>query len=282
MSFAPRNADTTQVSPYIDDDTTSLLHKFWEDEKINQLLPLKNEDKPCKQHSVSTHFCMPDDIFMMRLSFKTDSPKDIGDSLPIANTLHARKKSRLRSRPEISKQHNELLREYREPKLYDDFLHEYCELNHEELVTKKWVSLFKTVCNQHSAIIRDASIAKLRIVFGVSSKTRDGTSLGDHLLVGPKLQQDLPLTTIRWRQWQCVYVADIAERFRQILIDPAITKKVAAEARQLTVLDLDCVSKKLSYRYSNRTRLVRITSASILGKLETTEAFPSGNYCYKI
>jgi hypothetical protein len=112
---------------------------------------------------------------------------------------------------QIRKQHKELLREYRELKLYDDFLHEYCELNHEELVTKGRVSLFKTVYDQHSAIIRDASIAKLRVVFGASSKTRDGTSLGDHPLVGPKLQQDLPLTTIRWRQWQCIYVADIAE-----------------------------------------------------------------------
>jgi len=251
MSFAPRNADTTQVSPCIDDDTTSLLHKFWEDEKIHQLLPLKNEDKPCKQHSVSTHFCMPDGIFMMRLSFKTDSPKDIGDSLPIANTLHARKKSRLRSRSEIRKRYDEFLREYREPELYDDFLHEHCDLNHEDLMTKRWVSLFKTICSQHFAIIRDASIAKLRVVCSASSKMRDDTSLGDHLLVGPKLQRDLPITTIRRRQRRWVYVADIAERFRQILIDPAITKGVATEARQLTVLYSDCVSKKLSYRHSN-------------------------------
>jgi len=176
------------VSHCIDGDTNSLLYKFWEDEEIHQPLPLKDEDKPCKQHFVSTHFCMPDGLYMMRLSFKTDNPKDIGDSLPIANKLYARKESRLRSRPEISKQHNELLCEYRESKLYDDFLHEYCELNHEELVTKEWVSLFKTVCNQHSAIIRCASIAKLRVVFGASSKTRNGTSLGDHLLIGPNLQ----------------------------------------------------------------------------------------------
>jgi len=166
---------------------------------------------------------MPDGLYMMRLSFKTDNPKDISDSLPIANTLYARKKSRLRSRPEIRERYDEFLREYCEPKLYDDFLHEYCELNHEDLMTKGWVSLLKTICNQHSAIICNASIAKLRVVRGASSKTRDGTSLGDHLLVEPKLQQDLPITRIRWQQWRCVYVVDIARRFRQILIDPAIT-----------------------------------------------------------
>jgi len=112
-------------------------------------------------------------------------------------------------------------------------------------------------------MIRDTSIAKLRVVFDASSKTRDGTSLGDHLLIGPKLQQDLLPTIVRWWQWRYVYVADIVKIFRQILIDPAmdaaITKEIAVEVRQLTVLHLDCVSKELPYRYSNWTRLVRIT-----------------------
>jgi len=51
----------------------------------------------------------------------------------------------------------------------------------------------------------------------------------------------------------------------QILVDPAIsmdaaiTEKVAAETRQLIVLHLDCIDKELSHRYSNWTRLVRIT-----------------------
>jgi len=46
-------------------------------------------------------------------------------------------------------------------------------------------------------MIRDANIAKLRVVFGASSKTRDGTSLGDHLLIGTKLQRVLPSTIVR-------------------------------------------------------------------------------------
>jgi len=101
-------------------------------------------------------------------------PVNLGDSLPIATKLYARKESRLRSRPEIHEQYNE-------------FLREYCELDHVELVTKGRVSLFKSVCIQHYAMIRNANIAKLRVVFGASSKTRDGTSLGDHLLIGTKL-----------------------------------------------------------------------------------------------
>jgi len=145
-------------------------------------------------------------------------------------------------------------------------------------------------------MIRDASIAKLRVILDASSKMRDDTSLGDHLLIGAKLQQVLPFTIIRWRPWCSVHTANISGMFLQILVDPAIsmdaaiTEKVAAETRQLIVLHLDCADKELSHRYSNWTRSVRITIyvvitsyiTSILRKLKTTEAFPSGNYCYKI
>ncbi|KYN18593.1 hypothetical protein ALC57_09093, partial [Trachymyrmex cornetzi] len=47
----------------------------------------------------------------------------------------------------------------------------------------------------------------------------NGTSLNDHLLVGPKLQQDLPAILLRWRQWRFVYAADIVKMFRQILVN---------------------------------------------------------------
>jgi len=51
------------------------------------------------------------------------------------------------------------------------------------------------------------------------STSRNGTSLNDHLLIGPKLQQDLPVIVARWRQWRYVYTADIAKMFRQILVE---------------------------------------------------------------
>jgi len=121
-----------------------------------------------------------------------DSLVAIGDSLPIATALYARLESRLRSRPEIHKQ-------------YDDFLREYRELNHMKLMTKEWLPRFKPVYIPHRAVIRDASSTiKLRVVFNASSKTRGGTSLNDHLSIGPKLQQDLPTIIARWRY---VYVA---------------------------------------------------------------------------
>jgi len=196
MSLSPRNADIAQESHCIDDDTNSLLHKFWKDEEIHQSLPLIYEYKQCEQQFVSLHSSMPDGIYEMQPSFEKDSPGVIGDSLPIATNSYARLKSGSRTQPEIRKHYYEFLREYCELKLCDDFLHECCELNHVELVTGR-VSLFKIVCIQHHAVIRGASIVRLRVVLDASGKMRDDTSLGDHLLIGARLQRILPFTTIR-------------------------------------------------------------------------------------
>jgi len=70
-------------------------------------------------------------------------------------------------------------------------------------------------------VIRESSsTTKLRVVFNASRNTHNGTSLNDHLLVGPKLQQDLPAIVTRWLQWLYVYTANIAKMFRQILVEP--------------------------------------------------------------
>jgi len=73
----------------------------------------------------------------------------------------------------------------------------FAKLNHVELMTEGRVPLFKPVYIPHPAVIRDASTAKLRVVFGASCKTRDGILLNDHLLIGLKLQQDLLSIIVR-------------------------------------------------------------------------------------
>jgi hypothetical protein len=54
----------------------------------------------------------------------------------------------------------------------------------------------------------------------LTPRVRLVTVLNEHLLVGPKLQQDLPAIVARWRQWHYVYTADIVKMFHQILIEP--------------------------------------------------------------
>ncbi|KAH0950337.1 hypothetical protein HN011_003595 [Eciton burchellii] len=96
-----------------------------------------------------------------------------------------------------------------------------------EPVTEKVATVFKPVYISHHAVIRESnSTTKLRLVFNASCKTRNGTSLNDHLLVEPKVQQDLPAIIVRWHQSHYMYTADmfvadmhVAKMFRQILTE---------------------------------------------------------------
>lgn len=73
----------------------------------------------------------------------------------------------------------------------------------------------------HHSVLRDCSSTTwLRVVFDASSVTSNGTSLNDHLLVGPKLQRDIAAILLGWRQHRYVYLADIAKMFRQIMVHP--------------------------------------------------------------
>jgi hypothetical protein len=111
--------------------------------------------------------------------------------------------SRLQSCPKINKQ-------------YYDFLHEYLELGHIEPITED-----EALPSISRIILLFATQAvPQNYVFNASCKIRNGSSLNDHLLVGPKLQQDLSAIILRWHQWHYVYIADIAKMFRQILINP--------------------------------------------------------------
>jgi len=107
-------------------------------------------------HFVSTHSRTAGDRYIVRLPFKAGPPIAIGDSLQIATALHTRIKGRLQSRPEISQQ-------------YYEFLREYLELSHMESVTEGVTTPFQPVYIPHYAVIRESSsTTKLSVVFNVS------------------------------------------------------------------------------------------------------------------
>ncbi|XP_067205327.1 uncharacterized protein [Linepithema humile] len=102
---------------------------------------------------------------------------------------------------------------------YNDFLAEYESLGHMTRVDEAEKTEYLPVYIPHHPVIReDNCTTKLRVVFNASCKTRNGTTLNDCLLIGPKLQQDLPAVLSRWRRWRHVYTADIAKMFRQIRV----------------------------------------------------------------
>jgi len=76
----------------------------------------------------------------------------------------------------------------------------------------------------HHAVLKDNSLTmKLRVVFDTSCKTSTGISLNDCLMVGPTLQQDLFSILLRFRTFQYVITADIAQMYRQVQIDKSQT-----------------------------------------------------------
>lgn len=76
----------------------------------------------------------------------------------------------------------------------------------------------------HHPAIKERSTTRLRVVFNPSSKTSEGTSLNDHLMVGTKLQLDLASIILQWRNHQYAFTADITKMYRQIFVDPDDTQ----------------------------------------------------------
>ncbi|XP_029172993.1 uncharacterized protein LOC114941956 [Nylanderia fulva] len=182
-------------------DVDSLLQKFWEDKEIPTPTSLTEEEEKCESHFAQTHSRDPDGRYVVRLLFKNALPIDIGESLSIARTLYGRLENKLNSKSDLCS-------------LYRDFLTEYEALGHMTRVGESEPTENIPIYIPHHPVIReDSCTTKLRVVFNASCKTRNGTSLNDHLLIGPKLQQDLPAVLLRWRAWRLVYTADIARCF---------------------------------------------------------------------
>ena len=71
----------------------------------------------------------------------------------------------------------------------------------------------------HHTVFKQSSLTtKLRVVFDGSSKTTNGLSLNDILLVGPNVQQDLFSILLRFRIHKYVLIADIEKMYRQIRV----------------------------------------------------------------
>lgn len=73
-------------------------------------------------------------------------------------------------------------------------MYEYLELKHMKEIRKdssEWDIQPQYYLPHHCVIKESSATTKLRVVFDASSKTTEGVSLNDILMVGPVLQQDL-------------------------------------------------------------------------------------------
>ena len=73
---------------------------------------------------------------------------------------------------------------------------------------------------QQVVIKRDGDSVKLRPVFDLSSKARNGLSVNDLIQSGPPLQPDIVSLTLRWRRWLVAISGDVQRAFLQIFVRP--------------------------------------------------------------
>ncbi|XP_076660479.1 uncharacterized protein LOC143363835 [Halictus rubicundus] len=211
----PAGSMTSTSSPVVpsyhctpSDPLESELRRFWEIEEIPNTSRYTEEEEQCENHFRTTHTRDPSGRYMVRLPFRRAHPIDIGNSYRIAHRMLTRLETRLRSNPPLFDE-------------YDAFLREYLNLGHMRKVPPSLQDGPQTVYIPHHAVIRESSVTThLRVVFNASSLTSNGTSLNDHLLIGPKLQTDLPTIILRCRQYRYLLTADVTKMYRQILVNP--------------------------------------------------------------
>lgn len=189
------------------EEISAQLRKFWEIEEVPQQHHSSIDEARCDKHFTETH-THSQGRYIVWFPFKTSPPLDLGASRSTSLAAYKRSEFRLKAHPK------------RKAAEYHDFLQEYEQLGHMRKVSPPDESTQQTLYIPHHAVIRTHSTTtRLRVVFNASAPTSNGTSLNDHLLIGPKLQLELPSILTRWRQFRYVYIADIAIMYRQIRID---------------------------------------------------------------
>jgi hypothetical protein len=106
------------------------------------------------------------------------------------------------------KQNPQFKREYKE------VINDYLILNHAEKVTTE--ENFETDSNfyspHHAVIKAESTTTKTRVVFNASAKSSNGTSLNDHLLIGPIL--------IWFRKHEIAFTVNITKMYRMVEVEP--------------------------------------------------------------
>lgn len=185
-------------------DIDSRLRSFWESEEVSTNSKLfSSEDAESDSQYRATHSRDQNGRFVVRLPFKTDAPITLGSSRDnaIQRLLQIEKKF------------------LRDPQLGEDyklFMKQYLDLGHMKQVDKVSSAYY---IPHHPVIKASSTTTKLRVVFDASHKSSSGTSLNDHLIVGPTIQDSLTALITRWRKYPIAFTADLEKMYRQILIN---------------------------------------------------------------
>ncbi|CAK1599242.1 unnamed protein product [Parnassius mnemosyne] len=196
------------ISLHIDDSLNQLIRSFWEIENEQPQKILSEEDKRCESLYDTTTTRTPDGRYIVRLPFREEDPQcQYGALRDIAMRRFNLLENRLNKNP--------LLKEE-----YSKAMSDYINQGHMRVVYSKELAQTDCVYLPHHAVVReDKTTTKVRIVFDASCKGKNGRSLNDDLLVGPRLQPELRHILLRWRAHPVCFVADIKQMYRQVRVD---------------------------------------------------------------
>ena len=177
------------------------LARFWEVEEIPRVKPMFKENRQCEEHYDTTTYVADDSRITVCLPFKSEARP--------SNNFHTAKQ-RLFALERKLKDHGDVKQQYR------DFIKEFVDISHlEEAPQTSGLCYYLP----HHCVFKDSTTTKLRVVFDASSKSPNGNSLNDCLLLGPRLQDDLFDFLIRFRLHQYALSADVAKMYRQVGLD---------------------------------------------------------------
>ncbi len=185
------------------------LTKFWEIENIPETqVILSPQDEACEKIFKNTFSRNDEGRYIVTLPFREKIEPIFPNSRQFALKRFLSLENRLSRTPETYKK-------------YSDFMQEYLDLDHMELVENPQV-IEKSYYIPHHHIERPESLStKLRVVFNASavSLTNNGKlSLNDTLYAGPKLQKDICSILLNFRLHEIALCCDISKMYRGILI----------------------------------------------------------------
>lgn len=233
--LAQNNFSCISLHAKVDNHLENLVKQFWEQENIPDNSEAFQEDicenlfKNSIQHIHNR--------FQVKLPLKQSIEKlNLGDSFSMSfkRFLNLEKK--------FSKDNN-LFRDY------SKFISEYVHLGHAKIISsnvqQENIDLENSYFLPHHPVIKQDSVStKLRVVFDGSMRTKNKISLNDMMHKGPTVQPELFEILLRFRLHKYVFVADIKQMYRQILLDPSHTMLQRILWRADKTLPLQCLELK--------------------------------------
>lgn len=203
---------TDKQQTFVCNFTTSLqdqVARFWRLEDFGERTPLSSDELLCESIFADTHKRTLDGNYLVKLPLKENYSKPLASTYQVALKRFQMLEKRFEKNSEYKYQYSKVIKEY-------------LDAGHIEKVPKS--EIYKTLnvfyLPHHGVVKQDSITTKLRIVFDASCKTSSGASLNEHLLIGPKLQQDLFSILTRFRKHKIVLTADIEKMYFQIWLHP--------------------------------------------------------------